>query len=113
MIQLTLQERISERIVVSVVVVSVPQFQEQSVEIVFFVVFTLRSGFSSALVADSRLSRTTGGGRNCGRDSLSIVGWWFAPKSTVLSKFSSSPSRLKISSCVELECGTTLAGLPR
>ena len=34
MIQLTLQERISERIVVQIVVVSVPQFQVQIVEIV-------------------------------------------------------------------------------
>ena len=43
---------------------------------------TLRSGFSSALEIVCPLSRTTGGGRNRGRNSLRVGGWWFAPKST-------------------------------
>ena len=69
---LILQERISERI----------KIQEQIVEIVIF------SGADSAAhwgqIVDFPkpwgLSRTTGGGRNRGRDSQRIGGWFWAPK---------------------------------
>ena len=76
MIQLTPQERISERIVVLFVVFSVPQIQEQIVEIA-----SLLSGADSAAhwgqivyspvpqVVEEIVEE---------RDSLRIGGWWFA-----------------------------------
>ena len=79
-IQLTLKERISERIVEKIVVVSVPQIQEQIVEIV-----KKLSGADSAAhwgqIVEFPLQQTME------TNSLRIGGWWWAPQST--------PSRLK------------------
>ena len=91
MIQLTLQERISQRIVVSFVVVQFLRFKNKLCKSCFY----SQERIPQRTGTDCLLSRTTGGGRNCGRDSLRIGGWWFAPKSTVLSKISLSPSRFK------------------
>ena len=78
-IQLTLQERISERIVVQIVVVSVPQFQEQIVEIVIIL-----SGAVSAAhwgqIVDFPVPQVVG--RNRGRDSLRFGSLLFPQKST-------------------------------
>ena len=80
-IQLTLQERISERIVVLFVVVQFLRFKNKLWKSCFY----SQERIQQRTGTDCLLSRTTGGGRNCGRDSLRIGGWWFAPKSTVLS----------------------------
>ena len=118
MIQLTLQERISERIVVSFVVVSVPQFQEQIVVSCWCSQEQIQQRWRQIVDFPKtwRLSRTTGGRRNRGRDSLRIGGLLLVPKSTLsmLKKFFVLRARVRDdagrSPQIELQLGRSFDG---
>ena len=113
MFQLTLQERISERIVVQIVVVSVPQFQEQIVEIVIILSGAVSAAHWAQIVDFPALFFGI---------FLFSVKVEIETNSLRIGEFSIWPrfaEKLghagiwKISSRFELECGTTPAGRRR
>ena len=73
-IQLTLQERISERIIVQIVVISVPHFQEQIVEIVII----LSGAVSAARWRQFVVFHVP----QVVKEIVEGILWLFAPKST-------------------------------
>ena len=69
------QERILERIIVRILIVSVPQFQEQIVEFMF--IQTVQKTWKVPAARWRQLSTFTYhcGGRNRGMNSLRVGGW--------------------------------------